>query len=137
MASDNTGEKQKPDHLFKPGQSGNPNGRPKGSRNALGEAFLQAFIEDFTQIVDESGKQAGAEALAKVRLEDPSTYVRVAAGILPKELVVKDELSDISDEELAALVVAAREALANHQGGRVQAPDSRRKKQAGPLPTLQ
>lgn len=28
-------------HLFKPGQSGNPNGRPKGSRNAISVVKLQ------------------------------------------------------------------------------------------------
>jgi len=31
--SENTVEEQKPAHLWKPGQSGNPAGRPKGAKN--------------------------------------------------------------------------------------------------------
>jgi len=40
-----TETEQRPEHLYKPGQSGNPNGRPKGSRNKLGEAFIAALHE--------------------------------------------------------------------------------------------
>jgi hypothetical protein len=62
------------EHQFKPG---NP-GRPKGSRNKLGEAFLEKLLEDFAE--------HGVEAIAACRTNSPETYVRVIAGILPKEI---------------------------------------------------
>jgi len=61
----------------KPFEAGNA-GRPKGVRNKLGEAFLKTVLADF--------EQGGIEALQKVRLTDPSTYMRVIASILPKEV---------------------------------------------------
>lgn len=59
---------------FKPGEGG----RPKGARNKLGEAFVNAMLNDF--------EAHGNAAIAKVREEDTSTYVRVIAGLLPKEV---------------------------------------------------
>jgi hypothetical protein len=35
------------DGYFKPGQSGNPEGRPKGSRHRLSEKFLAELAADF------------------------------------------------------------------------------------------
>jgi hypothetical protein len=46
--ADNTAPKQR-GIPFKPGQSGNPDGRPRGSRNKLGEAFVQALADDFSE----------------------------------------------------------------------------------------
>ena len=64
-------------HQFKPGNPGGP-GRPKGARSRLGEAFINAVLTDF--------EAHGVGAIESVRKDDPSTYMRVIAGILPKEV---------------------------------------------------
>jgi hypothetical protein len=50
-------------------------GRPKGSRNRLSEKFLHDLETDW--------EKNGAETIARVRQNDPSTYFRVTAGLLP------------------------------------------------------
>ncbi len=79
---------------FKPGQSGNPKGRPKGSRNKLGEQFLEMLARDFVE--------HGQQAIVACREEKPNEYVKIVAGLLPKELLVrKDPMDEMSDEEIA------------------------------------
>lgn len=90
-SSEPTDTEQRPAHLYKPGQSGNPAGRPKGSRNKLGEAFLEKLLEDF--------EAEGTAAIVKCRTEKPDAYLKVIASILPKELKITNE-SDLSDEQL-------------------------------------
>lgn len=84
-------DQQRPAHLFKPGQSGNPKGRERGSRNKLGEEFIQKLYADF--------QEHGEAAIVKVRTEKPEHYLKVIAGILPKELKITNE-SDLTDEQL-------------------------------------
>jgi hypothetical protein len=64
------------DHLFKPGQSGNPKGRPKGSRNKLSEAFLRVLSNDFSE--------HGVEVIEKLRKDSPAQYANVIAKLMPK-----------------------------------------------------
>lgn len=95
--AETTPRKHPAEHLagyaWKPGQSGNPNGRGKGSRNKLGEAFLDALHDDF--------QAHGVAAIQKVRDEKPDQYLKVIASILPKELNVKvDPFDDLTDEQL-------------------------------------
>ena len=127
--ADSTAEKQQIGRPFKPGESGNPDGRPKGSRNKLGEAFIQDVYAKW--------QEHGSDALTKMIEQEPGAFVRVVAGILPKELVVKDELSEISDEELAALCAAARQALSNRDEGGGDSSPTRRAKSAKGVQTLQ
>jgi hypothetical protein len=89
---------------FKPGQSGNPRGRPRGARNRLGEDFLGHLCEDFAA--------HGQAAIERVRQEDPATYLRVIASLVPKELKVKTgPLVGLTEAELNALAHAAQKAV--------------------------
>lgn len=70
-------------HLFKPGQSGNPLGRPQGARSKFSEAACADALADWTG--------TGADTLERVRLTDPSTYLRVLFSIIPKDIAVSIE----------------------------------------------
>lgn len=91
--TDPTEPEQKP-WQFKPGESGNPSGRPKGSRNKLTEDFLKDVLDAWT----ESGKAAMAAMIA----DKPSEFVKMVAGLVPKEATLNiNNADDLSDAELA------------------------------------
>jgi hypothetical protein len=95
-------------HQIKPGQVLNPKGRPKGSRNKLGEAFITDLQADWAE--------HGSAAIATVRQERPHEYLKVVASILPKELNVRvDPLEEMDDDELTAILAAARAVSRVHQ----------------------
>ena len=67
--------------LFQKGHPGGP-GR-KGVRNRLSTALLEALAADFEEF--------GAEAVKITRVERPAEYLKIVAGILPKELEITDQ----------------------------------------------
>ena len=79
-------------------------GRAKGAKNRLSHAFLTALAEDFEQF--------GAETLKIARMEKPVEYIRIVAGLMPKELEIMDSrVSDLSDEELDVFIAKLRAQL--------------------------
>jgi hypothetical protein len=85
---------------FLTGNSGG--GRRKGSRNKLTERFLDTVANDFAE--------HGAEAIAKVRVDDPATYLKIVGALIPRELIMQREESpainsaEITDEELVEFI---------------------------------
>ena len=89
-------------------------GRMKGSRNKLGADFLYALQREF--------EQHGESAIRRVRVDDPTGFLKVIASVLPKELEITDSrLKDVPDEQLDAIVEYINGRLADssgHGGGR-------------------
>jgi hypothetical protein len=84
-------------------------GRPAGARNKFCAAFLNAMASDFDEY--------GADIIRIVRCEDPSTYLKVVANLVPRELRVEGkplsdhQLEQMSDDELAAAIEHLRAQL--------------------------
>jgi hypothetical protein len=92
-AGDNTAKKQTLVAPWKPGQWGNPAGRPKSARSRISEAFLEALANDFAE--------HGVETIARVRNEKPDQYLKVIAGLLPKDINIRtNDLDALPDDEL-------------------------------------
>lgn len=73
-------------------------GRPTGSRNKFAENFLEAAAAEW-----EAG---GRDAMTKMRVSDPSAYVRTMASILPRDvfLSVQQEIpGNLDADDWAAL----------------------------------
>lgn len=97
-------KQQKSTMAFKPGQSGNLKGRPKGSKNKLTEAFWKDFADAW--------EFGGRAAIDTVRSEDPSTFLRVAASLMPKEseVTLRNVIAkDLQDDELADIALGGGE----------------------------
>ena len=100
---ENTGGKQGREKQaltqFKPGQSGNPKGRPKGSRNKLSEEFFRDLCDAWQAF--------GKPALMTAAWTHPLEFVRVVAGLMPKEMqptITNVHLERLSNAELERII---------------------------------
>jgi hypothetical protein len=82
---------------FLPGSGG----RPAGSRNKLQADFVNALQEDFSE--------HGIGVIRIVRGEKPVEYLKIVASILPKELLLPDNvLDEMTDAELIEAIATIR-----------------------------
>jgi hypothetical protein len=86
---------------FQPGQGG----RPKGAKNRLTNDFLTALASDFSE--------HGIDVIKVVRVEEPATYLKVIASLMPRELDINatTQLQEIPDDVLEYLIENARKQL--------------------------
>ena len=86
--------------LFQPGQP-KIGRRAKGVRNRLSHSFLEALQKDFAE--------HGEEAIRICRIEKPNEYVKIVAGLMPKELeITNNTLTEIDDSELTGFIEYVR-----------------------------
>ena len=90
------------------GAMSDPNSRPtvtgivKGTPHRLTAGFLDALCADF--------EAHGANAIRNCREEQPHGYLRLIAGLLPKDVDFnKNRLKDIADDELDLVMGLLRE----------------------------
>lgn len=82
---------------WKPGQSGNPNGRPVGSR----QAFSQAFLRDLGEVWASHGLRTVINCAEK----SPDLFFATCARILPKdvELTITQNYGALDPADIAIL----------------------------------
>ena len=83
--------------MFKPGESGNPNGRPKGSKNKKTEAIREAY-----QKLTENNLESMSIWLSQVASEDPAKamdlMLRLSEYIIPK--LARTEMTGADGDDL-------------------------------------
>ena len=87
-------KKTPPGRPFVPGDPRiNRKGRQRGTKNKFGEAFIDAMLLDF--------EEHGAAVIQNCRERDPSTYIRVAAAILPRQIEQDIDINDKRDRPVS------------------------------------
>ena len=83
-----------------------PVGRPKGAQNKFSKRFLKDFINDWNK--------HGLQTLESVRVNQPSTYLRVAVGLLVKDEPLEVSITHVPQvEALKSVEDNFREIMAN------------------------
>jgi hypothetical protein len=90
---------------FRPGLSGNPLGNRHHTRHLLNQEFIQALLLHF--------REHGKKAIEKVAREQPASYVKILALLVPREHKVEysNSLKNWTDEELEAGIDLVKQML--------------------------
>jgi hypothetical protein len=99
---------------FQQGVSGNPHGNRHRTRHLLNQEFMQALLLHF--------RQHGKKAIEKVAREQPASYLKILALLVPREHKVEhsNALKNLSDEQLEAMIEYIEASLAAQAGGPVK-----------------
>lgn len=85
-----------------------------GARNQITTAFLHRLAADF--------EKHGKKAIEATREKDPAAYMKVCAGLLPKQIEQTRPLDDLNDGEIMALLEYLRSRIAQNAGSGSIAP---------------
>jgi hypothetical protein len=75
-------------------------GRPVAAQRDLATRLMAILAVDF--------EREGPDTVAKLRLENPTNYLRLVAALLPKDLDDENLLGKVSDEELRDVILRLR-----------------------------
>jgi Zn-dependent oligopeptidase len=98
---------------FRQGASGNPHGNRHHTRHLLNQEFIQALLLHF--------REHGKKAIEKVAREQPASYLKILALLVPREHKVehRNPVKDMTDEELEAAIEFIKKMLAQAENAKV------------------
>jgi hypothetical protein len=107
-------------------KSADPTGNVYFTRRRVNQAFLEALLEEF--------HKNGAKILERVGQEQPGTFMKVLALLVPKELKIEhtNPTSKLSDEELAMMIAALEERLTGETAKVINAEPVKRQPKSSP-----
>jgi hypothetical protein len=84
---------------------GNPAGNRHHTRHLLNQEFIQALLLHF--------REHGKKAIEKVAREQPASYLKILALLVPREMKFErsQSLKSMSDEQLGQAIAAVRQML--------------------------
>src|SRR6478672_3072496 len=91
---------------WKPGQSGNLNGRPVGTR----QAFSAGFLRDLAEVWSEEGR----ETMVKTARTNPAVFFATCARLIPNDVRVQQLPGNLSMEDwqvMKEIIAAVRQAI--------------------------
>jgi hypothetical protein len=90
---------------------GNPGGSLETTRRSFNRDFLLALAADF--------KRHGPEAIAKVRKNQPATYMKICALLVPREMKLEHSggVKAMTDEQLERSIELLQELIAKREAG--------------------
>jgi hypothetical protein len=102
---------RKPNGQFAKGVSGNLGGNAQRTRHIFNKACLEALAKDF--------QEGGAQAIAKVRKEQPAAYMKICALLVPKEFKLEHTggVKSMTDEQIERSIELIKEMLAQREAG--------------------
>jgi len=92
-------------------QCGNLGGNAQRTRHIFNKAFLEALAKDF--------QEGGAQAIAKVRKEQPAAYMKICALLVPKEFKLEHTggVKSMTDEQIERSIELIKQMLAEREAG--------------------
>jgi len=89
---------------------GQPSANPAGrghARNRIETSLLKALADDF--------EQHGVDAVKLCRIEQPATYLKIIASLLPRalEITAQSVVTEMSDDDLSAALQSIRQLREN------------------------
>src|SRR5262249_31035452 len=95
---------------FKQGVSGNHSGNKHCTPHLLNQEFMQALLLHF--------REHGKKAIEKVAREQPASYLKILALLVPREHEVEhsDVIKSLSDQELEAMIEYLKTSLEAQAG---------------------
>jgi hypothetical protein len=115
---------------FKQGVSGNPHGNRHRTRHLLNQEFMQALLLHF--------RQHGKQAIEKVARQEPASYLKILALLVPREHKVQhsNPIKDLTDEQLEAMIEYIKTSLEAQAGGPVKVIEGMREPTTVPATAL-